>query len=66
MPHVNGRQLFDAVRERWTDLPVLFISGHTGESDIYRRMVPPDAPFLRKPFTPEALVDAVAGLAKVQ
>jgi PAS domain S-box-containing protein len=63
MPQLNGRQLFDAVRARWPDLPVLFTSGHTGESEVYRRMVPADAPFLRKPFTPEALVDAVTSLA---
>lgn len=62
MPQVNGRQLFDAVRGHWPAVPVLFMSGHTGESDIYRRMVPAGAPFLQKPFTPDGLVSAVASL----
>ncbi|MEO6056235.1 MAG: ATP-binding protein, partial [Gemmatimonadales bacterium] len=64
MPHLNGRQLYDAVRARWPDLPVLFMSGHAGESDVHRRMVPRGAPFLQKPFTPDGLVGAVARLVR--
>jgi signal transduction histidine kinase len=55
MPGRNGRQLHDAVAERWPGLPVLFMSGHTGEEAVLQRLVPRGAPFLQKPFTPEAL-----------
>jgi signal transduction histidine kinase/ActR/RegA family two-component response regulator len=65
MPRVNGRQLVDAVRERWPAMPVLFISGDAGATDADRRLIPSDVPLLRKPFTPEDFVEAVGKLAKV-
>lgn len=62
MPRLNGRQLSDAVDERWPGLPVLFISGHLGNDTIVQRLVPPGAAFLQKPFTPEALARKVGEL----
>jgi len=62
MPGLNGRQLHDAIVERWRGIPVLFISGHTGADSILQRLVPPGAPFLQKPFTPDALTKAVGEL----
>ncbi|MGI8518097.1 MAG: ATP-binding protein [Acidimicrobiia bacterium] len=62
MPRMNGRQLSDVVRARWPDVPVLFISGHTGQGDMLQRLVPPGAPFLRKPFTSEELALSVGAL----
>ena len=62
MPRLNGRQLYDAVAARWPGVPVLFISGHTGREVLLQKLVPPGAPFLQKPFTPEALARTVAEL----
>ena len=62
MPRLNGRQLSEAVGERWPGLPVLFISGHLGSDTVVQRLVPPGASFLQKPFTPEALARAVGEL----
>jgi two-component system cell cycle sensor histidine kinase/response regulator CckA len=62
MPRRNGRQLHDALVARWPDLPVLFISGHPGEEAVLQRLVPPGAPILQKPFSPEALARTVADL----
>jgi FixJ family two-component response regulator len=62
MPGRNGRQLHDAIVSRRPDLPVLFISGHTGEEAVLQRLVPRGAPFLQKPFSPEALARTVAEL----
>jgi len=64
MPRRNGRQLHDAVVARWPDLPVLFISGHTGDEAVLQRLIPTGAPFLHKPFRPEALAETVAGLLR--
>ncbi|MFL5517329.1 MAG: response regulator, partial [Gemmatimonadales bacterium] len=64
MPRRNGRQLHDAVVARWPDLPVLFISGHTGDEAVLQRLIPAGAPFLHKPFRPEALAETVAGLLR--
>lgn len=66
MPRRNGRQLHDAVVARWPGLPVLFISGHTGDEAVLQRLVPRDAPFLQKPFRPEGLAQAVAGLLRAR
>jgi CheY-like chemotaxis protein len=62
MPGRNGRQLYEAVGARWPDLPVLFISGHTGQEAVLQRLVPRGAPFLQKPFSPEMLVRTVGEL----
>jgi CheY-like chemotaxis protein len=62
MPRRNGRQLRDAVAARWPGVPVLFISGHPGDDAVLQRLVPAGAPFLQKPFTPEALARTVAEL----
>jgi CheY-like chemotaxis protein len=61
MPGLNGRQLSDAVQARWPEVPVLFMSGHTG-GEVLDRLVPAGAPFLQKPFTPEGLAQAVGAL----
>jgi two-component system, cell cycle sensor histidine kinase and response regulator CckA len=66
MPRRNGRQLHDAVVRRWRDLPVLFISGHTGEEAVLQRLVPRGAPFLQKPFSPDALARTVAELLQAR
>jgi len=40
-------------------LPVLFISGYTGEDVIQRGLLEPGAPFQQKPFTPDGLARKV-------
>jgi CheY-like chemotaxis protein len=64
MPRRNGRQLHDALRARWPDLPVLYTSGHTGDEVVLQRLVPHDAPFLQKPFPPETLARMAAELLR--
>ena len=54
MPGMSGSALAATIAERWPNLPVLLISGAlTGDEP---------ARFLRKPFTPEALIEAVERL----
>ncbi|MDQ2670189.1 MAG: PAS domain-containing protein [Gemmatimonadota bacterium] len=62
MPRLNGRQLHDAAAARLPGVPVLFISGHTGQEAVLQRLVPTGAPFLQKPFTLEALAERAAEL----
>ncbi|HET8650642.1 MAG TPA: ATP-binding protein, partial [Gemmatimonadales bacterium] len=59
MPRMNGRQLAEVVAERYQGVPVLFMSGYTGEDVVRRRLVPEGAPYLQKPFTPDQLERAV-------
>ena len=47
------------MRARYPKLPVLFMTGYSGE-DIQRRgLIVTGARFVQKPFTPEGLADAV-------
>jgi signal transduction histidine kinase/CheY-like chemotaxis protein len=59
MPHVNGRQLSDAVAARLPDVPVLFMSGYAGDDVVRRGLMPEHAAFLQKPFTRAELVQAL-------
>ena len=62
MPRLNGRQLRDELQKLRPDLPVLFMSGHAAETNILKGLVPPNAPFLQKPFTTGDLFLALAAL----
>ena len=64
MPGLNGRELSDELSLIDPDLPILFTSGYTGDDVVVRRLVPEGAPFLQKPFTPDALVWEVRRLAR--
>lgn len=58
MPDMNGWELADALRARSPELPVLFTSGYRLEALGDRRRVEVEH-FLAKPFTLDALRDAV-------
>jgi two-component system cell cycle sensor histidine kinase/response regulator CckA len=64
MPGMGGRALANALRKRWPDIPILFMSGYTNEEIIHRGLLGPDEPFLQKPFPPAALAAALAELVE--
>ena len=51
MPEMNGADLAAKARAACPRLPVLFMSGYTESVTVTQGMLPPDTPFLRKPFT---------------
>ena len=59
MPGLNGRELSEALALTQPDLPVLFMSGYTGDDVLARSLLPAAAPFVQKPFAPEELVARV-------
>ena len=61
MPVMDGWELSHRLRERWPDLPILFISGYDIElaQGAKRRG---SGAFLRKPFDPDELLKQVARL----
>jgi two-component system, cell cycle sensor histidine kinase and response regulator CckA len=59
MPGLNGRQLSEALAVTRPDVPVLFMSGYTGDDVLARSLLPASAPFIQKPFAPEELVARV-------
>ncbi len=62
MPGMGGRELARRLRAEAPELPILFISGYTGDDVVERGLLAAGAPFLSKPFTPDALAAAVRRL----
>jgi CheY-like chemotaxis protein len=58
MPGMNGVELARQARLTRPTLRVLFISGYAYNELVDRRQLSPDEHFLRKPFTPNQLLDA--------
>ncbi|NLH47189.1 MAG: PAS domain S-box protein [Myxococcales bacterium] len=59
IPHMNGRQLYDRLRERDPELRVLFMSGYTENIIEHQGALDPDTNFIAKPFSIEVLVRKV-------
>jgi PAS domain S-box-containing protein len=59
MPGMGGRELASKIGELRPGVPTLFISGYTDGEILRRGLLEPDAAFLPKPFTADALVRAV-------
>jgi two-component system, cell cycle sensor histidine kinase and response regulator CckA len=55
MPEMGGRELGRLLAHFDPSLPVLYISGYTGEDVVRRGLLDPGAPFQSKPVTPEQL-----------
>ena len=62
MPEVNGRELSDALADLHPGIPILFMSGYTGEDVLARSLLPETAPFIQKPFAPDELLSRVRSM----
>lgn len=60
MPGMTGLELAATVATLWPELPVLLVSGQGGPPQSY------EGRFLPKPFTAEALLEAVGALVSFQ
>ncbi|MCA9608509.1 MAG: PAS domain S-box protein [Myxococcales bacterium] len=61
LPKRRGADIAAAVRERWPDVEVLFMSAHPLDFLLEEKRVPVGAKVLQKPFTEEQLLHAVSG-----
>jgi two-component system cell cycle sensor histidine kinase/response regulator CckA len=59
MPGMSGAELIGQLRARWPDLPVLFLSGYTGDEVKGELKSGSRQAFLQKPFSSDALAAAV-------
>jgi PAS domain S-box-containing protein len=59
MPEMGGRELGRSLARSDPDLPVLYMSGYTGEDVVQRGLLDAGAPFQQKPFTPVGLAAKV-------
>jgi two-component system chemotaxis response regulator CheY len=66
MPNINGLELISFIRRSEThrDTPLLIISTEASERDRARAMTLGANGYLAKPFTAEALAEAVRGVSK--
>jgi two-component system, cell cycle sensor histidine kinase and response regulator CckA len=62
MPEMGGRELARNLVKSEPDLPVLFMSGYTGDDVVHRGLLDPGAPFQQKPFTPNGLATKVRAM----
>ena len=68
MPHMSGKELADRLKPLRPEMKVLYMSGYTADVIGRRERVESDAPYLAKPFAPEALaakVREVLGLPRL-
>jgi DNA-binding response OmpR family regulator len=59
MPRMNGKELGEELMRRHPGMPVLYMSGYTDDDALLRGLVAPDAPFVGKPFVPDAFAARV-------
>jgi CheY-like chemotaxis protein len=62
MPEMGGREFGQRLALLEPDLPILFMSGYTGEDVVQRGLLDPGAPFQQKPFTPGTLATKVRSM----
>ncbi len=59
MPEMGGREFGQRLAQVEPGLPVLYMSGYTGEDVVQRGLLDPGAPFQQKPFTPASLATKI-------
>ncbi|MHB1462253.1 MAG: ATP-binding protein [Armatimonadota bacterium] len=59
MPESSGIQLYESVCDKYPQMKVLYMSGYPEASTTQQYRLPPDKPFLQKPFTFRALATKV-------
>ena len=66
VPGMDGRTFAARLREKWPALPVLYVSGFTGDPELTaqlsRGVLPPNTRFLAKPFGTRDLLEAANAL----
>jgi DNA-binding response OmpR family regulator len=62
MPHMNGPELARLLRETRPDLPVLFISGYSGDGQRLAESESELTAYLQKPFQSAELLARIAAL----
>jgi PAS domain S-box-containing protein len=66
MPEMGGREFAQRLSLAEPDLPILFMSGYTGDDVVQRGLLDPGAPFQQKPFTPGTLAAKVRAMLDQQ
>jgi PAS domain S-box-containing protein len=62
MPEMGGREFGQSLALLHPEMPILYMSGYTGEDIVQRGLLDAGAPFQQKPFTPAAIAIKVRSL----
>lgn len=62
MPIKDGISLLREIKERWPDIPVIVMSGYATKEMAEEISRTEAATFLEKPFTPDELLETLAGV----
>jgi len=65
MPGMGGRALGAQLAHRYPGLPLVWMSGHPRDVEFPREIPGHEHPFLMKPISPEALIEAVSRVLQV-
>lgn len=56
LPHIDGFELGKNIRERFADLPVIFLTAKTQTADVVQGLSSGGTDYMRKPFSMEELI----------
>jgi len=59
LPDVDGAEVFRRIRRRWPAMPVVFSTGHGGESELAKELKRDRVALLRKPYEIDDLLKAL-------
>lgn len=62
MPNKDGLSLLKEVKEKWPNVPVIIMSGYATKDMVEEVSRAEAATFIEKPFTPDEIMQAVAGV----
>ncbi len=66
MPHMNGKDLMEAVTVFRPDIKVLFMSGYAADIIAHHGVLEPGVPFIQKPFSMLALAERIREVLEKQ
>ncbi|MBF8259480.1 MAG: hypothetical protein HW377_1854 [Actinobacteria bacterium] len=66
MPRMGGRELYDRIRQRRSEIKVLYMSGYTDDAIVHQGVLDPGTAFLQKPYSPISLARKVKEILATQ
>jgi CheY-like chemotaxis protein len=60
MPGMGGRGLAAELSRRYRHIPIVWMSGHTRETELQKGEIGKEEPFLQKPISADVLLETIA------